>query len=68
MQSQSLAQPEAESPPAPPSELREFFAANGRKGGKSRSKAKLEAIAANLAKAQAARWKGKVKSKEGKAA
>ncbi len=36
--------------------LREIMAANGRKGGKSRSAAKLGAIAGNLAKARAARW------------
>ena len=61
MQDNPPAQPEAkEAIPLPAEQLREFFAANGRKGGKSRSKAKLEAIAANLAKAQANRWKRKV--------
>ncbi len=34
-----------------------FFAANGKKGGASRSAAKVAAVQANLAKARANRWK-----------
>ena len=47
-------------PEAPPTAVHEYFRVIGARGGKSRSQAKLDAIAANLAKAQAARWKGKV--------
>jgi hypothetical protein len=45
-----------------PDVLREFFVANGRKGGLSKSPRKREAVLANLAKANAKRWPAKVKA------
>ena len=41
--------------------VKAFFSANGRKGGKSTSAAKLAAIKANLDKARAKRWPAKPK-------
>jgi hypothetical protein len=65
--------PEAlpEPPTLPPAEtaaamlLRALMSANGRKGGKSTSPRKLQAIAGNLLKARAARWAGRRKVKAG---
>ncbi len=41
--------------------VKAFFSANGRKGGRSTSAAKLAAIKANLDKARAKRWPAKPK-------
>lgn len=49
--------------------LHDYFAQVGARGGKSKSKAKLNAVRQNLAKARARRWKkGRSAAKNGRMA
>lgn len=43
---------------------RAYFASMGKRGGASKSAAKLASALSNLAKARAARWPAKAKAKE----
>jgi len=46
--------------------LSDYFRLQGKKGGKSKSKAKLAAMKANLEKARSRRWPSKQKASIGK--